>query len=75
MMNYGFSFTDYVVANLYTSVDCFLEYLEEYGYEVGEGQLKCLRRLRLLFEDPAVKYFGHASADSLPIIFEPKEGE
>lgn len=75
MKRYGFSFTDYEVANLYTSVDCFLEYLEEYLYEVGDGQLECLHSLRLLLEAPAVKYLGHASADSLPVIFEPKEGE
>lgn len=75
MKRYGFSFTDYQVAQLYTSVDCFLEYLEEYGYEAGSGQLECLHSLRLLFEAPTVKYLGHASADSLPVIFEPKEGE
>lgn len=75
MKHYNFSFTDYQVANLYTSVDCFLDYLEEYGYEVGNGQLECLHSLRLLFEYLAVKYLGHVSPDSLPVIFEPKEGE
>ena len=75
MKRYEFSFTDYQVANLYTSLDCFLEYLKEYGYDVGDVQLECLHSLRLLFEAPTVKYFGRASSDSLPVIFEPKEGE
>ena len=75
MKHYGFWFTDYEIAILYTCVDCFIEYIDEYGYEVGEGQMECLRNLRGLFKYPATKYLGHASADSLPVIFEPQEEE
>lgn len=75
MKRYGFSFTDYEVANLYICVDCFLDYLEDYRYKVGNGQLECLHSLRLLLEAPAAKYFGCALADLLPVIFEPQEKE
>lgn len=73
MKNYCFSFTDYEVANLFTAVDCFLEYLDEYRYDLSNIQFECLRGLRGLFEGITLKYMGHSSSDSLPILFELRE--
>ena len=57
-MNYRFTFSDYEVANLHLALEVFLDYVDEYRYDISGVQRCTVEFLIDEFEGIASKYHG-----------------